>query len=129
MKRLIKNDPNSLFNMKAMMIHVVSFSIFGLTIFSLMVVVTTDAFISPDGVGVQSVFYASIVFFFVSNIILLHIFNNLVSNDLEMATYQKASSGVLGDGSVLEEDTDLYIETVFPKTEEQHGFITISKST
>jgi hypothetical protein len=69
------------------------------------------------------------VLFFVSNIFLLQIFKNLVNNELERAAYEQASTVILEDGSVLDEDAGEYEEMVFPKIEEDHGFMAMSKST
>jgi len=79
-KRLLKNDSGCLFNIKLMTIHVACYSIFGLTILALMVLVTLKVFIPANYSTLTGAFFLAIVLMFVSNIILLHIFNNLVSN-------------------------------------------------
>ena len=95
-----------MFNMRVMTIHVACYSIFGLTVLTLMVLVTKKAFTAANYSNLTDAFIAANVLVFISNIILLHIFNNLVNKEIVMATWENDSVDSLGDGSVLSEDDE-----------------------
>jgi len=102
------------------MMHMASFCLMGLTIFTLMLGETKSAITGSYDAKTRSwIYYFSILLIFVSNIILLHIFNNLVNNELVMTSYEDdkdmdAESGSVFGGSVtgrLSEDDSEEIGT------------------
>jgi hypothetical protein len=89
-----------------MMMHMASFCLMGFTIFTLMLGQTKSAITGSYDTKTRSwIYYFSIVLIFVSNIILLHIFNYLVNNELVMKSYgddedMDPESGSVFGGSV-----------------------------
>ena len=85
-----------------MMMHMASFCLMGLTIFTLMLGETKSAITHSFDAKTRSwIYYFSIVLIFVSNIILLHIFNNLVNNQLVMTSYEDDEEMDPESGSVF----------------------------
>jgi len=74
----------------------------GFTIFTLMLGQTKSAITGSYVTKTRSwIYYFSIVLIFVSNIILLHIFNNLVNNELVMKSYEDDEDMDPESGSVF----------------------------
>lgn len=84
-KKQLEGTGESKFDVKAMTIHMTAFILMGLTMFIEMLLQTIRGFTKKESNATYFVWYFMIILIFISNLLLLYIFNNLVNQQLAIA--------------------------------------------